>query len=135
MSLGTWKKEFLTIEDARNVPNNDKARLERDLQKWKGLRKENLDKHNVEQDHEFIRDENDNVFEITGETCSLCQAYDAPFNDMEKCKGCPLYKVRNLRCDKGEPKNNPYFDFLMYGDPKNMIRLIEKALKNENTGN
>lgn len=126
----------MTIEDARSVPNNDKARLERDLQKWKGLRKENLDKHNVEQNQDYIRDENES-FEITGETCSLCQAYNAPFSLMYKykCKECPLYKVHDTRCDKTIYGRNPYFDFIVDGNPENMIQLIEKALENENTGN
>jgi hypothetical protein len=114
MSLETWKAEFYPIE-ADKATNTDLEATLHSLKKWEGLRKDNLDKHNLVKINEFISnesiiDEKGNTLKITSSSCSLCKKYD---ND---CNECPLY-----RCGTAT-----YGYWLITSDPEPMIKSLEE---------
>tara|TARA_Y100000034_G_scaffold101141_1_gene125188 strand:+ start:24 stop:356 length:333 start_codon:yes stop_codon:yes gene_type:complete len=109
MSFESWKKEFY-----------DKG----DLTKWIGLRLENLKKHDfIRQQHKVITFK-DGVFHVGSSTCNLCKEYyrNSYFNSC--CDSCPLYQLRDNRCDRGS--ENPFSEFVKNGNPEPMIQLLEK---------
>lgn len=134
MSLETWKKEFLTIADVKDVPKDEESALRRDLKKWEGLRPENLDKHCVTVVGADIYHKNDRM-EIDGSTCSLCHHFFKEDDGPNQCITCPLYKVRNQSCDRitedeyDRGLEPPYQRWELYHNPEPMIELLTKALE------
>lgn len=118
MSAETWRAEFYPIE-ARECPK-EKA-VEHSLQKWKGLRKESLEEHELEK----------SPIKVTGGTCSLCQHYDSSegvtnedFAIGRTCPQCPL-QIIDKNCDE---KDSPW-DKRLEDGPEPMIAALEKALE------
>lgn len=108
-NLLTWKEEFLTKTD---------------LEKWIGLLPENLIKHNCRiVAGGYVLDDDDNMFDISGETCQLCDYYQNL-----KCKSCPLYAVRGMECyrDKNEDSNSPWQVWSKKHNPRLMIEWLTK---------
>ena len=133
MSLITWKKEFYSKKPSKRMSTLEA--IKHSLKKWKGLTQKNLKKHKVlKPDQEIyivdIKTEFYNTFNITDESCSLCIKFRRKFFKYEfhECENCPLYKIDNIPCTNGK---NPYLKFVDKNDPKPMIKLLEKALKNE----
>jgi hypothetical protein len=136
MSLETWKAEFYPVE-AKDVPA-DKA-VEHSLTKWRGLRSENLTKHELcvgSRRHLTVitdvdQDVSGNAFRISAGTCALCIHYDNLI--VRHCTLCPLAIVRmNTECDEpmthGESEGYPpYQYFVTKHDPEPMIQWLEKA--------
>jgi len=126
MSLESWKQEFYPVE-ARDVLKA--SAIEHSLQKWKGLRPENLQKHNLSafamMDHQFV----------SGASCALCTHYLEPAHqDIPRCTECPLYKLRGgYPCDVETPSEilSPYSAWTDDSDPEPMIALLEQAAKSE----
>jgi hypothetical protein len=124
MSLETWKAEFYPIP-ADEVSVDDA--VQHSLRKWRGLTKENLEKHALSQKDFFIK-ENDGdypLLSIDDSTCALCYHF---IND--KCVACPLFKVLSKRCDDEENcsfKESSYGAFVEESNPLPMIEALEKA--------
>ena len=114
MSIKTWKKEF--YGNMRESIKSKKKAIEHSLQKWKGLTKENLIKHNVEIENSIIYDNYDS-FTIDANSCALCKKYRN-----RNCCECPLYELLGTECYKYK---QPYDDFLEYSDPKPMIKALQ----------
>ena len=76
MSLASWKEEFYPTP-AYACPC-DQA-LEHSILKWTGLLPENLEKHKVFLDGQYLRDpESPNcALRIDGDSCALCVHYCA----------------------------------------------------------
>ena len=104
MSIETWKAEFYPIAAEHT---NKGGAIDHSLQKWLGLRPENLAKHEVELFEGMVIELGDadciNAVVIDGGSCSLCHHYldhDWDENDHETaCYDCPLCKVRGGQCD------------------------------------
>lgn len=147
MSIETWTQEFYPHK-ADSAEAHERA-IDHSLQKWIGLRHENLEKHGLVQigcnlynleDAARLRP----VFQISADTCSLCSvfydisaAYVGPEDSDEweavpECRECPLSKVRGgVPCDhpwKFET-NSPYGQgtWGYSPDPEPMILWLLKA--------
>lgn len=124
MSLKTWKKEFYPV-DAKKVPK--KKALEHSLRKWTGLLKGNLKKHGVELRLRLLVPivmDSDDEMNIDDSTCALCFHYML-------CDRCPILKqLGGYTCDD-IGRDSPYMALQEKGDPKPMIKVLRKALKEE----
>ena len=117
MSILTWKEEFC----------NDT-----DLEKWIGLRPENLAKHGVttggSQGWRLTDDER--IFRIDASTCMLCELYlpNPIFDDEEneddklECPDCPIYKSTGTSCNTSSQA--PYGIWVNFRDPEPMIEIL-----------
>ena len=105
MSVQTWLDEFGTKTD---------------LEKWIGLRKENLEKHGCFLNgSRRLEDKEVNKLYINGRTCQLCRDY---YNDTGKCENCPLDKDGN-GCDNYE---SPWEIWIRTGNPEPMIQALTR---------
>lgn len=114
MSIETWKAEFYPVE-AGEVPAEHA--VEHSLQKWIGLRPENLAKHGLYYEtHTVIPLSGrmkDGYLSINSSTCALCELYsnERSFVDYEQCAKCPLARSRGgVPCDNARPDEevSPY---------------------------
>lgn len=149
MSLQSWKKEFYPVEAedvAAATDSGDLVLLNHSLQKWIGLRDENMIKHNVYKGCSVtIYDSENYEFEVNSKTCALCHIhYRFVDGEGSACKTCPLFKVRGSRCDiltdEEEVENefgtgaiitSPWDSYVDNEDPEPMIKLIEEAIEIE----
>lgn len=128
MTLETWKQEFYP------VPASEVAKEEagnHGLQKWIGLRHDNLLKHQVVLDEFSVCEDYDNLdidgeyeyLDIDGESCALCEHYFMSGNSSSFCVKCPLYfGLGHKRCDQG--KKSPYAIWLDTHNPEPMIEAL-----------
>lgn len=124
MSLQTWKAVFYTESNPRYVTWREA--LEHSINKWIGLRPENLERHRVHSTSKYLLSDGRYTFPITSDTCMLCLkgCYHNGREDM--CAGCPLYlSLDNTRCDYGD--DSPYGIFLDSNDPEPMISALKAA--------
>ena len=142
MSLQTWKEEFYPVP-AETVQQDDA--LAHAVQKWQGMKLENLAKHGVAFDAwGDVTDARDDptadethFFKANSETCALCQHYHGFSNADENeshCPTCPLAIARGgVSCDStmDEEDTSPWHDFLYDGKPSNMIYWLEKATESK----
>lgn len=149
MSLESWEAEFCPIA-ADAVATDPSATnidlLEHSLNKWRGLRKANVVKHDgCQNDASLVF--KDGKFVVSGYSCALCARYTAYQNPAMKqdrkqdCEECPLAMIRNgTQCDSQtahEEESNidaPYMAYVYpsgsdWGDPEPMIDWLEKALE------
>lgn len=116
MSFESWRKKFYPVT-AKEAAVSDSLAVKHSLQKWVGLRKENLGKHGLELPSLpgtilFNKSDGAAAFFVNCETCALCHRhYD---ND---CEGCPLVKNGTTCFDPGRP----YDIFIKTGDAEPMI--------------
>ena len=107
MSLQSWKKEFYSPISKTNKKNS----LQHSLTKWIGLRKENLEKHEVEYNPDFVDiTYKESVLRIDASSCALCKNYDT-------CDECPLNDCQN-----------EYKAFVKTSNPEPMVAFIQKAI-------
>lgn len=125
MSLETWKAEFYPVE-AQDVPVEDAVR--HSLQKWIGLRAENLSRHECWLDDNgcdiAVVDSSRDYLYIDSRTCALCEHHRRG----GACLNCPLVKVRGRPCDDDEGFSSPYGQ-IYKRNPEPMIALLELALQ------
>jgi hypothetical protein len=108
MSEETWLKEFYPVH-ANKVP--EKKAIKHSLQKWYGLRQENLKKHGIHYP----------PIEINGSSCALCKQY---FN--AGCVKCPLAQFNGRQCDESDGENfSLFFAYDWQDDPEPMIAALE----------
>jgi hypothetical protein len=125
MSLRSWKEQFYCVP-AIDVSSEDA--LAHSARKWEGLRKENLDRHQVMRSGSLIVSsvECDGAVRVDESSCALCVHYIAA-----GCGACPLFAVRNARCDRGNEGgcsvSSPYASWVWENDPEPMIKLIADA--------
>lgn len=130
MSLKTWKKEFYPITALQAKRTLDVVGLvEHAIQKWTGLKKSNLQKHDgYKADSMYwVNFGEGSYLDVTTETCSLCREFWQEF-----CTGCPLYESRGqARCDQqlDKEKDSPYGTWMDTGSPSSMLKALRKALK------
>lgn len=136
MSLATWKEEFYSTPASEVDKSDEAALIAHSLRKWRGLTKENLEKHDVHfDDCHIIESDYEEIFAVDSGSCSLCHAYYAKTEVESVCEQCPLYKISGSRCDR--LKESPYNVFVDTGNPQPMIALLELAMDrlNQTKGN
>jgi len=126
MSLKEWREEFYA-EDAHEVA--EEAAVAHSLRKWRGLREENLARHEVWQvpASSRLEDSEGNIFYISASTCALCKRFSCHENETESEQTCPIERVNGGVTCSDRP-NGPYKVWLETGDPEPMIAVLEKAL-------
>lgn len=122
MSLQTWKDEFYP-KPAHQVPESEA--LQHSLQKWIGLRSENLNKHKLKHSLGIITDSSKEQLFIDSTSCALCSHY-LDKDGEDECPKCPLTLKRGFACDDGD--NPPYLSLTCDNDPEPMINLIQLAI-------
>ena len=134
MSLQTWMDEFYPTP-AQKFPTELEA-VEHSLRKWKGLTRENLEKHGVIHRGWNIRDDNGTILKIDSSTCALCQQHIIDKEYFANCDKCILKKVNvskfdgeHYGCDSAMPEKDftTYYEFIKNNNPQPMIELLEKA--------
>jgi len=145
MSVNSWKEEFFYNEvkdvtlkclvERLDKNEADLLLIEYSLTKWKGLSRENLDKHNLySQGCKVQENPNFKPFTIATATCALCEVY---YYSKDSCNSCPLAQSRdgvpcdeqnlNTISDKEIEDLSPYNAFTVSKDEKPMVEALEKA--------
>lgn len=133
MSLETWKKEFYPSPASSFRKKSWLEAAEHSLKKWKGLREENCDKHNVELDQvgDVVDSHNfSDSFLIDSGSCALCvrsARYNGDFLS-NNCKICPLAKTLGRSCG-GINDGSIFEKYVENGDPEPMILALEKTVQ------
>ena len=151
MSIESWKAEFYST-DARMYGGLDKSpgttvfAILHSLQKWRGLTKENLRKHDLSRVNGRLFDgvsrDWDKGFLINDRSCALCHMFyvnddfDHP-RPPARCGSCPLRIEQGIPCDVDNDLGSitsvsPFRWFILTGDPQPMINLLERALRSAN---
>lgn len=128
MSQATWEEEFYPIDasewngNAKDSLHNQISATKHSLQKWKGLRKENLQKHVIKEV----------PISVTAYTCALCQLTD--IDSEGGCDTCPLYRCRGgVRCDEEtiDERHSPFHAYaaVFPSNPEPMILELERTIE------
>jgi hypothetical protein len=142
MSKESWLEEFYPIsaEEMLTANGRDASSVEiiaHSLRKWKGLTKENLAKHGIDNSvyHRVLCEVDEDIYnykpflDIDADSCSLCQKFINSLGDVN-CIECPLYKsLGNKPC-----YNGPFAPYVLYdlmGDPQPMIDALQKCVFDE----
>ena len=145
MSLQSWKAEFYIIDADTTEPENATSHS---LLKWYGLRKENLDRHNLEMDmHGWVLREKDKTNEdllngyaetlsIDSTTCALCYHHlvntDDEDDEEDSCSNCPLAIARDgIPCTSWmqDESLSPWTEWTRLQNPEPMIFWLKKAVE------
>jgi hypothetical protein len=118
MTISTWKAEFYLV-----LARNAKDPEAHSLQKWVGLRKENLDKHGLKADCNRLHGKDVGMFTLGSENCALCETY---YDDGSHtpCVDCPLCKHLGYACDSVKVEDAPWRVFTVQGNPEPMIAAL-----------
>ena len=125
MSMKSWKKEFYPVP-AKEVPEEEA--LDHSIQKWKGLQKDNLARHELIHDDDRLISDSDesNSLKIDSESCALCIHHAI---GKGTCERCPLFLALGMSCDYGWHGESPYGIFVNGGNAKPMLAALLKAKK------
>jgi len=142
MSLNSWKKEFYPTPASK--AKGKKNAIKHSLTKWIGLRKKNLQKHDLVfayADSPAIYENNElssRHIKINSQTCALCVLYfngrgqdsDLMTNKKGTCFKCPLFQSLGNKCDG--KFDRPYVKFMDSANPEPMIKALQKTLEDAN---
>lgn len=134
MSVESWKAEFYLVDAQDRSVRSVDAALDHSLRKWEGLRKKNLEKHELVQVGTSLfealpdgtHDEDGPELRIEGETCALCVHFSCSLSYSFK-SACPLDAERGAPCDveREDERNSPYHAWSKYGHAGPMIRWLK----------
>ena len=113
MSLETWKAEFYPIEAAE--VETERHAAQHSLQKWIGLRPENMKRHEVFQVMRSVKDRRDRLC-VDQNSCALCQVHQ------DSCSACALADFTNSCAGP----SYPYSVWGRDGNPEPMIAALQK---------
>ena len=119
MSIESWKAEFYPVEADKCPKENVVAHS---IRKWEGLYADNLKKHGLEVDSDYIEDCLYDRFYIDSSSCALCQTHFT-------CGDCPLYKVRgDVSCDNRSKREvrSPFKTWTELNRADHMLRWLKK---------
>lgn len=123
MSIATWKKEY--VSGIRAASKDPMKALEHSIHKWEGLRKENLDRHQVQYSFHRVASYKPvsgiyDSLEIGGNSCALC-IYAKPFKNPEQndCSRCPIDEMTGKNCERVYVASDH--------DPLSMLDLLWKV--------
>lgn len=124
MSLKEWKEKYypITAEEIANTKGVGPIKLiQHSLQKWKGLRLQEMGKYDLLATEKFIHCHGTlKNLSISNISCSLCQKY---LSIIPPCNKCPIYKTNKREC---------FVEFDLWikeRDPEPMIKLLEQTLE------
>lgn len=128
MSIESWKAEFYPVP-ADQVEGEVEA-TRHSIRKWKGLRKENLDRHDCYLSRDIVlqvrqKDWVGGHLGIDAGTCALCAVFYA--RECGVCVTCSLNKRLGMRCDYGG--SSPFRLAVDRGDVEPMILELEGTLR------
>lgn len=129
MSIATWEEEFAQhsakfIAETKGV--GPIRLIEYDLSYWKGLRKKNLEKHNLEieePDTVYDHDYDQSHELLLRKNSALCQRYLNTESRYHTCVSCPIMKSSEAPCSV------PYYEWVKSLNPEPMIEALEDALR------
>jgi hypothetical protein len=124
MSLQTWKDEYYSVDATESI-DTPLIAAQHSLKKWRGLTKENLEKHGLVKEGESREIWNGwgDRFSVDEESCALCVMVDS------WCKECPLCQL-----GYGCKDDQEYGMWYYHDDPLPMITALEELVdKLENT--
>jgi hypothetical protein len=140
MSYQAWKEEFYPV-DAEHVTTWKEA-VDQSIMKWEGLRAENLKKHDIKIQSNYIFDQNLGVeLRCDYTSCALCQMSKKVDQSEVNCNYCPLALVSSS-CQSFEGPDefddaeyseentmnaDPYTIWLDWKDPSPMIDALLEA--------
>lgn len=139
MSLKTWKAEFYP-KSAKRV--SKKGALDASIQKWEGLREENLKKHQIQlfAGKDIYLREKDTCRQlphITRDiTCALCTHYlqiKGSWGEFADCTMCPLFQSEGKSCCEAQSayyktiQRLPSWGVCSLFNPATMIKALRKA--------
>ena len=120
MSLNTWKEEFYPVKaDDKKAQRSWMSAVKHSLQKWKGLRAENLKKHECYAPR------------VDSESCALCRRVSMIHGSII-CQACPLFRHLGNPCDSGGMA--PFMKFIYDDDPEPMIKALEETQRKLRSG-
>lgn len=131
MSLETWEKEFYPKPAEETTK---RSALAHSLRKWRGLTKENLEKHGCVFEYGEVRSEGDYrewYLSISASSCALCHHHYDRERELyytPPCATCPLAKALGTADGRDEGCSSPWRAWALNGDPKPMIAALEKAI-------
>lgn len=131
MGLQDWKGAFYSdVEGAKGW--TDKQCFEHTLKKYKGLKKENLNKYGVQLSGAVVRRDQSEEFFLGTDTCSLCTKYYGIEDDTveNECSICPLDQA-GYGCftnDEDEDHKNLWAKMYDENDPTEMIQQMKKMI-------
>ncbi|TXH54255.1 MAG: hypothetical protein E6Q97_11375 [Desulfurellales bacterium] len=98
MSLASWKEEFYPV---RAIECKKEQALDHSILKWTGLLPENLKKHGVFLQNQYLKDfkDPDNLLAIDGSSCALCVWHYAEGWCVVE-GACPIYLATRRECGK-----------------------------------
>ncbi|MFZ2992645.1 MAG: hypothetical protein WA061_02910 [Microgenomates group bacterium] len=151
MTINSWKKEFFPKFPSKEM--TELQSIKHSLKKWIGLRKSNLEKHNLRQqgmsivsnekpsymEVEWKNFENEKFFPINVHCCSLCIKYfdftvgdeDDVDDDWEfesghfACRKCPMKMKLGRDCFT----QNDFDIWAGSGNPEQMIDVLSQLVE------
>lgn len=126
MSIRSWKKEFAPGSPEMISKRSDLEMLKWCLQKWIGLAKENLQKHNLRKVGNILCCKTE-IYPVNATTCPLCL-----LSMRHDCENCPIYETRgDVSCDDVTDleDRSPFVCWVDLGYPEPMIDAISEAMK------
>ena len=124
MSIATWKAEFYPTDNFADMSAEEAVR--HSLQKWKGLKHDQMQKHEVEwsQTGLCLVGIEEGRIRIDSDSCALCYLYNDHY-----CARCPLKQARAVRCDvpRDDEEASPWA--LRFKKPEAMIYWLERTLE------
>jgi hypothetical protein len=135
MSLATWKRKYYPVPADTEMSVLDA--IKHSLRKWKGLRLENLQAHNLTrvraERYIVVITDNKRGLRISTASCALCvMFYPKDGSEQHNCVDCPLYDANGRRrCD--EDNENGVNLFFIWNntesqDPEPMIAALKHTL-------
>ena len=136
MSVESWKAEFYLVDAQDRSVRSVDAALDHSLRKWEGLRKKNLEKHELVQVGTSLFEAlSDGTYNLDGpefrgdsETCALCAHFSCSSGFSYSLKpACPLDAKRGAPCDveREDERNSPYHAWRHSGHAGPMIRWLK----------
>jgi len=135
MSTQSWKDEFYSVEAYDTSLDTDLKCVDHAIQKWTGLYRPNLVRHNTTHargDQHIDNVCDSNPLEINAKSCALCVRHIRKIPG-SKCGDCPLAKVRGgVPCDEYRSKLDdsgeaPYAEWKVKDNPTPMLNWLYKA--------
>jgi len=127
MTQQSWKAEHYPVPALKLKNASDAECLEHTILKFKGARKEALEKHGASIEGAvicFLNPYSDFYFDSF--MCSLCEK-NREDNGCINCKKCPI-GISGNECNKDDG-TDPYTIFQMTDNPNPMIELCERLLE------
>ncbi len=121
--LKSWLKAFFRPVTKASTWS-DKKCFEHALKKYEGALPRVRNEYKLRRIGTALADDSNDLFSFNHASCSLCKKYHI-YHAHNPCKGCPI-DMSGVRCAIGP--RDPYSVFHKKGDPKPMIKLMEKLI-------